>query len=64
MDQLVGTSGEQLPFAVMVGKGTFAAMIFPDMAIYVSFNGSKHLFHGLSVVSVLIAVYMMECCHY
>ena len=59
MDPLVGASGEQFRFAiiVLVGKGTFAPTIFSDMAFYISFKGNRYLFDNL------LAVYInSHCC--
>ena len=63
LDQLVGASGEQLTFATywLIWGGFTAVCIANTLKLFDS-EHSEYVLHGLSVVSVLIAVIMMECC--
>ena len=65
LDQLVGASGEQLTFAIYwLIWGGFTTACFTNMFYYISFQNSKYLLHSVSILSILIAVCMMECCNH
>ena len=63
LDQLIGASGEQLTFAIywLIWGGLTTAV---TTSVFYFFDSqlSQYLLHGLSAVSVLVAVIMMECC--